>query len=135
MRRVVPVSAGDTFTSLQRHDLDRAVRDAERVSGRSFYVHVGRSSGATRRYAHELHSSVAMPANSILIHVDPVERALEVVTGSDVRETADDRHVALAALTMQTAFETGDLCRGLIAGVQQLAQLARPARALHTDTP
>ncbi|MEJ7707680.1 MAG: hypothetical protein WKF82_10695 [Nocardioidaceae bacterium] len=56
-------------------------------------------------------------------------------TGSAVRETADDQHVALSGLAMQSAFETGDLCRGLIAGLQQLAQLTRPVRALHTDTP
>ena len=36
---------------------------------------------------------------------------------------------------MQTAFAGGDLARGLIAGVQQMAQLSRVPRSLHTDTP
>ncbi len=129
------MSAGDAFTPIERHEIDKAIRDAERLSGRDFYVHVGRSTGDSRRTAWSLHRAVARPANSILIHVDPTARALEVVTGADVRETVDDRHVALAGLSMQTAFEAGDLTRGLLAVIQQLAQLARPVQSLHTDTP
>lgn len=135
IKPVVPVSAGDAFTPIERHEIDKAIRDAVRLSGRDFYVHVGRSAGDSRRTAVSLHRAVARPANSILIHVDPAARTLEVVTGADVRETIDDRHVALAALSMQTAFEAGDLTRGLLAVIQQLAQLARPVQSLHTDTP
>jgi hypothetical protein len=36
---------------------------------------------------------------------------------------------------MQTAFATGDLERGLRAGIQQLAEHATPMHSLHTDTP
>ena len=129
------MSGGDAFSHFERHEIDKAIRDAERGSGRNFYVHVGQSAGDSRRTALALHGSVAEPANSILIHVDPTERTLEIVTGSRVRETVDDRHVALAGLSMQTAFEAGDLTRGLLAVIQQLAQLARPVRSLHTETP
>ncbi len=134
-RQVVPVSAGNAFTPIERHEIDRAIRDAERLSGRDFYAHVGRSAGDSRRTALALHSAVAQPASSILIHVDPTQRSVEIVTGADVRETVDDRHVALAGLSMQTAFEAGDFTRGLLAVIQQLAELARPVRNLHTDTP
>jgi uncharacterized membrane protein YgcG len=36
---------------------------------------------------------------------------------------------------MQSAFAVGDLSRGLLAGIQQLAELARPPASLHIDTP
>lgn len=133
--QVAPVSAGEAFTAVERHEIDRAVRSAEALSGRDFYVHVGRSEGDSRRTALALHGAVERPANSILVHVDPAERTLEIVTGSEVRDTVSDRHVALAGLSLQTAFEAGDLHGGVVAVVQQLAQLARPMRSLHTETP
>lgn len=129
------MSAGEAFTDVERHEIDRAVRSAEELSGRDFYVHVGRSGGDTRRTALALHGAVERPANAVLVHVDPAERTLEIVTGSEVRETVSDRQVALAGLSMQTAFEAGDLHRGLLSVIQQLAQLARPVQSLHTDTP
>lgn len=130
-----PVPGGDAFTAVQRRDLDRAIEEADRVSGREFSVHVGPSGGESRRAAEALHSALPRPGNSILIHVDPVARTLEIVTGVSVRSSLSDRQTALAAITMQSAFATGDLARGLRAGLQQLAQLATPVTSLHTDTP
>lgn len=109
--------------------------DAERMSGRTFSVHVGRSEGPSREYAESLHASLDDPANSILIHVDPAGRTLEIVTGSHVRRSVTNGQAALAAINMQTAFATGDLTRGLLAGLQQLGGLAKPVESLHTDTP
>ena len=127
--------AGDAFTALQRQEIAKAVADAERVSGRTFSVHVGPSEGAPREYAESLHAQLADPAHSILIHVDPAGHLLEIVTGSVVRRSLSNGQAALAAITMQTAFATGDLTRGLMAGLQQLAPLAKPTASLHTNTP
>ncbi len=135
MTQVGPVPAGDAFTALQRQEIAKAVADAERVSGRTFSVHVGPSVGSPREYAEGLHAQLADPARSILIHVDPAGRALEIVTGSHVRRSLSNGQAALAAINMQTAFATGDLTRGLMAGLQQLAPLAKPVASLHTDTP
>ena len=129
------VSAGEAFTPFQREDIAKGVRNAEKLSGRTFSVHVGPSEGESRQFAERLHAELADPANSILIHVDPQLRSLEIVTGSAVQSQLDSRSAALAAITMQSAFAVGDLTRGLLAGMQQLAQLARPPETLHTDTP
>lgn len=129
------MSAGEAFTADQRRGIDKAVREAERISGREFSVHVGPSEGDSRRAAEALHSELPRPGNSILVHVDPVHRTLEIVTGASTRRTLSNRQVALAALTMQSAFAAGDLARGLRAGIAQLAQLAVPVTSLHTDTP
>lgn len=127
--------AGDAFTALQRQEIAKAVADAERVSGRTFTVHVGPSEGPSRAYAEKVHAELAEPANSVLIHVDPAGRTLEIVTGSHVRRSLTNHQAALAAINMQTAFATGDLTRGLMAGLQQLGALATPVKSLHTDTP
>ena len=126
---------GDAFTALQRQEIAKAVADAERVSGRTFSVHVGPSDGSSRGYAEQLHAALPDPAETILVHVDPAGRALEIVTGSDVRRTLSNQQAALAAINMQTAFATGDLTRGLMAGLQQLAAVATPEQSLHTNTP
>lgn len=131
----MPVSAGEAFTPFQRDEIAKAVRDAEKLSGWTFSVHVGPSDGDPRQRAERLHAALADPANSILIHVDPQVRSLEIVTGSAVRTQLGNRQAALAAIAMQSAFAVGDLTRGLLAGLQLLAELARPPATLHTDTP
>jgi uncharacterized membrane protein YgcG len=129
------VPAGDAFTAFQRHELEKVIAGAERLSGRRFAVHVGPSDGDSRAKAEALHARLPDPTNSILVHVDPAERALEIVTGAAVRMTLTNRQAAFAAINMQSAFATGDLERGIRAGVQQLAEFARREKSLHTDTP
>lgn len=129
------MSDGEAFSPYQRDEIERAVREAEELSGRSFSVHVGPSDGDPRRTAERLHAALPNPSNSILIHVDPQVRDLEVVTGSAVRRQVSNREAALASLNMQTAFAAGDLTRGLLAGVQQLAESAHVPPSLHVDTP
>ncbi len=129
------MSDGEAFSPYQRDEIERAVREAEELSGRSFSVHVGPSDGDPRRTAERLHAALPNPSNSILIHVDPQVRDLEIVTGSAVRSQLSNREAALASLNMQTAFAAGDLTRGLLAGVQQLAESAHVPPSLHVDTP
>jgi uncharacterized membrane protein YgcG len=129
------VAGGDAFTAFQRQELEKVVGEAERYSGRRFSVYVGPAGDDPRAEAERMHASLRAPADSIFILVDPAAHALEVVTGATVRETLTNRKAALAALAMQTAFATGDLERGLRAGIQQLAEQARAEVNLHTDTP
>jgi len=71
------------------------------------------------------------PPRSILILVDPVVRAIEVVTGVEVRRNLTDREVELAVLEMQSAFAAGDLVGGLKRGISMLADHARAPETLH----
>ncbi len=127
--------AGEAFSDPQRQEITKAVDDGKRISGYNFSVYVGGVEGDARAHAERLHATLDDPADSILIQVDPVRRTIEIVTGAHIRVHLDNRQVALAALTMQSAFVTGDLTGGLVAGVQQLAGLARKPNLLHTDTP
>ncbi len=126
---------GDAFTAHQRQDISRAILDAERQCGLTFSVHVGESLGSSREYAEKLHAALEDPPRSILVHVDPSGRSLDIVTGSSIRGILPNREVALAAITMQTTFASGDLTGGLVAGIRQLGEMARQPRSLHTDTP
>ena len=125
------MAAGEMFTSSQRHDVDRAIRDAETVSQLKFSVFVGRSEGETRPFAERLHSTLVVPDRSVLVLVDPVARLLEVVTGAEAHRVLDDAEVRLAVLTMQSAFADGDLVGGITRGVQQLAEHARRPMTRH----
>lgn len=131
----VPVPAGEAFTPAQSSDIAKAIMQAERASGFVFSVYVGAADTDARSFAERLHGELSDSARSVLVMVDPVGRQLEVVTGSVVRRTLTNRQSALAAITMQAAFATGDLVRGIQGGLQQLAANARAPQLLHTDTP
>jgi len=135
------VAAGDRshsrlsarFTGSDRVALDETIRRAERVSRVEFSVFVGHAEGDARAYARSLHASLVAPARSILVLVDPDARALEVVTGSEVRRTLRDPEVELAVVQMQSLFAEGDLVGGLRRGIQMLAEHARAPQTLHAQ--
>jgi uncharacterized membrane protein YgcG len=124
------VAAGE-FSSGERHEIDRCIRAAEQASRYEFSVYVGRAEGEPKAFAKRLHASLVAPTRSILILVDPVARALEIVTGVDVRRNLTDREVELAVLEMESAFAADDLVGGLKRGISMLADHARAPETLH----
>ena len=127
--------AGEAFTSDERDEITRALRNADAVSDYHFSVYVGASEGETRPFAERLHAALSHPEQSVLVLVDPAARRLEIMTGTDVAQVLDDAEVGLAALSMQASFAAGDLVGGIVTGVQQMGEHAQRPRALHTDTP
>ena len=78
------MAAGDAFTSAQRHEIDKAIRDAETLCRCEFSVYVGRSDGETPSRSRErLHAALVAPDRSVLVLVDPQAKLLEIVTGAD----------------------------------------------------
>jgi uncharacterized membrane protein YgcG len=124
------VAAGE-FSSAERHEIDRCIRAAEQASRYEFSVYVGQAEGEPADFARRLHTSLVAPPRSILILVDPVVRAIEIVTGVEVRRNLSDREVELAVLQMQSAFAAGDLVGGLKQGISMLADHARAPETLH----
>ncbi len=127
------MAAGDAFSPGQRHEIDKAIRDAETLSRIEFSVYVGRSDGETRPFAERLHAALVAPARSVLVLVDPAAHLLEIVTGTEAHRVLDDAEVKLAALTMQSAFAAGDLVGGIVRGVHQLAEHARRPQLRHSE--
>lgn len=126
-----PVPAGEHLSAADRAALDVTIRKAEQLCRAEFSVFVGQAHGDTREFAQGLHRSLVAPGRSILVMVDPGARAVEVVTGVDVRRHLADHQVELAVATMVGCFRDGDLVGGLRRGVQQLAEHAKPANTLH----
>ena len=56
-----PVATGDAFSAAQRHEIDKAIRDAETLCRFEFSVYVGRSEGETRPFAERLHAALVGP--------------------------------------------------------------------------
>lgn len=128
------MAAGEAFSAAERHEIDRAIRDAETMCRYEFSVYVGAADEEARRFAERLHSALVAPARSVLVLVDPAARIVEIVTGAQARRVLDDAEVKLASLSMQTAFAAGDLVGGIKAGVLQLAEHARRPTLLHTES-
>lgn len=133
MNEVAQVAAGDAFNPRQRAEIDRAIRDAETVSRFEFSVYVGPGEGESRPFAERLHAALTAPERSVLVMVDPVAHCLEVVTGSEVRRELEDHEVQLAVITMQSAFEAGDLVGGITQGLMMLAEHARTPQMRHAE--
>jgi len=126
------VPGGEGFTAAERQQIDKAIRAAEVESRFEFSVYVGPADEDTRAFAERLHAALVSPARSVLVMVDPVARALEVVTGEQAHRELDDDEVRLALADMQTEFaEGGDLASGIVRGINHLAAHARGPRTLH----
>ena len=125
------MAGGDSLRSADRAVLDETIRKAEQLARVEFSVFVGNAEGDPRQFAAGLHASLVAPARSILVMVDPLQRLLEVVTGSWVRRTLSDNEVELAVAAMQSHFASGDLVGGLRRGIQMLAEHARAPHTLH----
>ena len=61
------MAGGDGFTSAQRRDIDKAIRDAETLCRLEFSVYVGRSEGESHPFARRLHAALVAPDRSVLV--------------------------------------------------------------------
>ncbi|MDP9394641.1 MAG: DUF5130 domain-containing protein [Actinomycetota bacterium] len=124
--------AGEAFSDRQHDEIVRAIEFAQEVAGLPVSVFVGTLEGEPRAYAERLHGALdGDSAQAVLVAVDPGARRLEIVSGRGVRQRVDDRTCGLAALTMTSSFEGGDLAGGIAAGVRLLADHARTPETLH----
>jgi uncharacterized membrane protein YgcG len=130
------VPAGDAFSQRQQEDVVRAIRLADAQASLPVSVYVGTldaPDGATRAAAQRLHAALGAAAEqTVLVAVDPGLRRVEIVTGAGLAHRLDDRSCALAAISMTSTFQAGDLAGGIVAGINTLAEHTRKLRALET---
>jgi uncharacterized membrane protein YgcG len=125
------VAAGELFRNADRLAIDTTIRKCEQQSRIEFSVFVGEADGDPRPFATQLHNTLVAPSRSVLIMVDPVARAIEVVTGGYVRSKVTDAEVELAIAAMQTSFAAGDLAGGIRQGITMIAEHATGPKTLH----
>lgn len=121
--------AGEAFTARQREDIDRSLRQAHEQSGLRVAVFVGELPGDAHHHAKTLHAALEDSAEAVLLAVDPGQRLLEIVTGPVVARRVDDRTCTLAAMSMTSSMQGGNLSGGIIDGVRVLAEHAGGPRA------
>lgn len=125
------MAAGDLFSNADRLAIDATIRKCEQQSRIEFSVFVGEADGEPRPFATQLHNTLVAPSRSVLIMIDPVARAIEVVTGGYVRSKITDAEVELAIAAMQTSFAAGDLAGGIRQGISMIAEHATGPKTLH----
>ena len=115
-----------SLSSAQQAALDATIRAAEQQCRAEFSVYVGPIEGDDpHAFATSLHNTLVLPSRSILVMVDPTLRAVEVVTGGEVRRKLTDAEAELAIAEMARSFADGDLAGGLTRGIRLLAEHAR----------
>lgn len=144
MARAVPVPRGDRFTAHGSNEISRALQYAGEASGLKYAVvvrgagdgtgHGVRTTAAddlvtdTAAWAAGVHARMVDPPRSVLVAVDTDARAVRVVTGArSGRRLRDDDLIGVVEVMAQL-FATRGLVQGLVAGLQQLGQVAGPPR-------
>jgi hypothetical protein len=125
---VVPVRAGE-FAPEERRAIDVAIRAAETVSRCEFSVYVGPTEQNHRDYAERMHAVMASPNRSLLMMINPEDRAIEVVTGSYARRVLRDSCVAGVLAAMKPLLAADDVVSGVVFGLGLLEEEARGAVA------
>ncbi|GAB4011528.1 hypothetical protein GCM10028772_34100 [Nocardioides ultimimeridianus] len=118
---------GVAHTHLSHADqarLDATIRTAEQSCRAEISVYLGAAEGDIRDFATSLHNTLVLPSRSILVMVDPERRAVEVVTGGQVRASLPDERVAAIVEEMTRAFAAGDLLGGLTVGIERFGREA-----------
>src|SRR3954449_4499085 len=129
-QEAVPVQAGDAFAPRQIDEMVRAAGQATAQSGLRFSVFIGQSEGEPRVFAERLLAAIGDEApTTVLIHVDPSSRRLEIVTGQIASKRLDDRACGLATLSMTSAFSGGEIVSGVITGLRMLGDSVRVSSA------
>jgi hypothetical protein len=115
------VPEDEPFSQRQVDTMARAAVTAEERCGLHFSVFVGRSEGNPAEFAQRLLAALgADAAKTVLIHVDPAARRLEIVTGSAAAQQIDDRACGLASLSMASSLDAGDVVGAVVTGLRVL---------------
>ncbi|MDA2988486.1 MAG: DUF5130 family protein [Actinomycetota bacterium] len=124
----------DSLSSAQRQDVERIVQLARDICGYEFGVFVGEQS-AGRESAEAMHAGMHDPNSAVLVAVDAKARTMDIITGSRVHRSLDDRTCEFALLTLHSSLQVGDLVGGVRDAVMLLAEHSRAPRTLHLDEP
>ncbi|MEU6584966.1 DUF5130 domain-containing protein [Nocardia sp. NPDC046763] len=118
--------AGDVFKEAPFSDrerllMDNALTDATRATKVRFNIYIGDLGSDSAAGVDALFPSTPEAARSVLIAVDPNTSSVEVRSGRDVAERANDRVCQLGATAATSSFRQGELIDGLVSAVRVMA--------------
>ncbi|MFF0543317.1 DUF5130 domain-containing protein [Nocardia thailandica] len=109
------------FTDFERIRLDNALTEATRATKVRFNVYLGDLGNDPAAGADALLANTPEGAASVLIAVSPNQRAIEVRSGKDVADRADDRICQLGVTAALASFRQGNLIDGLISALRVMS--------------
>lgn len=118
--------AGDVFKEApfsddERLAMDNALTEATRATKVRFNVYIGDLGADPAAGADALFPSTPEAARSVLIAVSPNEKAVEVRSGHEVADRANDRVCQLGVTAALSSIRQGQLIDGLVSAVRVMA--------------
>lgn len=117
-----------------RQEIERLVQIARDICGYEFAVYVGELANGSES-VQAMHAGLHDPNAAVLVAIDITAESMDIVTGSRVHRTLDDRTCEFALLTLRSSLQVGDLVGGVRDAVMLLAEHARAPRTMHLDEP
>ncbi|MFD6273403.1 DUF5130 domain-containing protein, partial [Nocardia asteroides] len=115
------------FTDRERIALDNALTEATRATKVRFNIYLGDLGNDPAAGAAAILPGTPEAADSVLIAVSPNQQAIEVLSGANVAERANDRICQLGVTAALASFRQGNLIDGLISAVRVMAAALRAA--------
>lgn len=109
------------FTDRERVSLDNALTDATRATKIRFNIYLGDLGADPAAGADAILPNTPESAHSVLIAVSPNQQVIEVRSGAQVAERANDRICQLGVTAALASFRQGNLIDGLISAVRVMA--------------
>lgn len=118
--------AGDVFKEApfdndERLAMDNVLTEATRATKVRFNVFIGDLGPDVTAAVDALFPTTPEAARSVLIAVSPNDKAVEVRSGRDVADRANDRVCQLGVTAALSSMRQGDLIDGLISAVRVMA--------------
>ncbi|RJO69748.1 DUF5130 domain-containing protein [Nocardia panacis] len=109
------------FSDTERLMMDNVLTEATRATKVRFTIYIGDLGGDPAAGADALFPRTLEAARSVLIAVSPNEHAIEVRSGAEVADRANDRVCQLGVTAALSSIRQGQLIDGLISAVRVMA--------------
>ncbi|MFE9787879.1 DUF5130 domain-containing protein [Nocardia salmonicida] len=109
------------FTDRERISLDNALTEATRATKVRFNIYLGDLGSDPAAGADAILPNTPESADSVLIAVSPNQGVIEVRSGANVAERANDRICQLGVTAALASFRQGNLIDGLISATRVMA--------------
>ncbi|WP_433680218.1 DUF5130 domain-containing protein [Nocardia sp. CA-119907] len=109
------------FSDDERLAMDNVLTEATRATKVRFNVYIGDLGADPAAGADAVFPATPEAARSVLIAVSPNDKAVEVRSGSEIADRANDRVCQLGVTAALSSFRQGQLIDGLISAVRVMA--------------
>ncbi|WP_054813570.1 DUF5130 domain-containing protein [Nocardia arizonensis] len=118
--------AGDVFKEVpfsddERLAMDNVLTEATRATKVRFNVYIGDLGADPAAGVDAIFPATPEAARSVLLAVSPNEKVIEVRSGSEVADRANDRVCQLGVTAALSSFRQGEMIDGLVSAIRVMA--------------